>query len=417
MRAYIVTIGDEILIGQIIDTNAVKIAKALNLNGIQVLGKTTVGDGHDDITKAFDMGFSKADIIITTGGLGPTKDDITKKAIADYFGEPMEYDEAVFARIEGFFKKIGRKTTALHQEQAFMPKGVNLLQNDMGTAPGMWMEKNGKVVISMPGVPYEMEFLLEHRVLPKLKEHFGSKPIVHRTLRTSGYGETALAEKIGDIEEGLPANIKLAYLPNLGEVRLRLSAFGEVGDSEEELMASVNQHAEAIKARLEHRIYGEGDDNMQAAVGRILLEKGLHLATAESCTGGSIASKIVEIPGSSAYFKGGIVAYSNEVKMKTLGVSPDTLKNHGAVSEQTVKEMVKGTISHVGADIAIAVSGIAGPTGGSAEKPVGTIWVAVGSKDKVKTKLIRAGKDRLKNIEYASKACLNLIRLFLIREM
>ncbi|MGB1217207.1 MAG: nicotinamide-nucleotide amidohydrolase family protein, partial [Saprospiraceae bacterium] len=273
--------------------------------------------------------------------------------------------------------------------------------------------KDGKVLISMPGVPYEMKHIMEVQALPLLVEKYKPAPILHRTLLTAGYGETNLASEIEDIESNLPEQLKIAYLPNLGQVRLRLSYYGKQGDSLELMQKTIDKYAAAIQEKLGNKIFGTGTESLEEVLGKRLMEKGMTLATAESCTGGSIAARIVGFPGSSRYFQGGIVAYSNEIKMKQLNVKSDTLENHGAVSEETVKEMVQGAIDSLGVDVAVSVSGIAGPDGGTEEKPVGTIWMAVGNKDKIITEKLSLGKYRLKNIEYTTKRALNLVRLFL----
>lgn len=413
MKVHIITIGDEILIGQIVDTNSAWMATELNLAGIEVTAIKTVSDKLDDIKDNILSSMKEADVILTTGGLGATKDDITKKAISELLGVGMYFDETLYNMIEGFFKKRGFPITDALREQCMMPETMIQLPNKMGVAPGMWFEHNDSILVSMPGVPYEMKHLMSAQVLPKLKESFGTNPIFHRTILTSGFGETQLASKIEPITSTFPENVSMAFLPNLGEVRLRVSAFGDEHTDEAELETLVNDKISQIEETLGNIIYGYEKDSIQNAVGQILLKKGLVLGTAESCTGGNIAARIVQIPGSSAYFKGGIVAYSNEIKMDKLGVKESTLQSHGAVSEETVKEMVEGTLREVGVNVAIAVSGVAGPGGGTPEKPVGMIWIAVGDQSNIVTKKLQIGKDRLKNIEYTTKHALNMLRLFL----
>ncbi|MFK7774659.1 MAG: competence/damage-inducible protein A [Saprospiraceae bacterium] len=410
MTAHIITIGDEILIGQIVDTNSAWMGQQLNMQGIQVGKIVTVSDTHKDITEAVESAFSEADIILLTGGLGPTKDDITKKALADYFGVEMRFSESTYNRIQRLFQKFGKSMTEAHHEQSYMPANADLLMNKMGTAPGMWFEQEGKVLVSMPGVPYEMKYLMEAEVLPKLKNQFPGKPIAHRTILTVGEGESRIADRIEPFLEALPKNIKMAYLPGTGQVRLRMTG---IGDDEKELNTLLDQKVEELKPLILEFIYGFEKEKLEEVIGRMLVEKGKTLATAESCTGGFLAHKITSIPGSSAYFMGSVIAYSNEVKMNQLQVKSSTLKKHGAVSEETVKEMVQGALDLLKTDIAIAISGIAGPGGGTLEKPVGTIWIAIGDKNNTKTYQLNLWKDRMKNIEYTTTVALNAIRKFL----
>jgi len=411
MTAQIITIGDEILIGQIIDTNSAWMGQQLNMQGIQVGKIVTVSDTHKDITEAVDAALSEADIILLTGGLGPTKDDITKKALADYFGVDMRFSESTYNRIQRLFQKFGKSMTKAHHEQSYMPANADILMNKMGTAPGMWFEHKGKVLVSMPGVPYEMKYLMEAEVLPKLKKQFPGKPIAHRTILTVGEGESRIADLIDPFIEALPANIKMAYLPGTGQVRLRLTG---TGDDENELNALLDKKVEELKPLIAELVFGFEKEKLEEVVGRMFLEKGKTLATAESCTGGFLAHKITSIPGSSAYFMGSVIAYSNAVKMNQLSVKPNTLKNHGAVSEETVKEMMQGALDLLKTDLAIAISGVAGPDGGTPEKPVGTIWIAIGDKNNTKTYQLNLWKDRMKNIEYTTTVALNVIRKFLL---
>ena len=364
------------------------------------------------LSKGLRSALERADLVLITGGLGPTKDDITKKALADFFKVEMIFHEPTWKRILHFFERFGRTTTPAHKEQCYMPANAQILTNKMGTAPGMWMEKEGKVVVSMPGVPYEMKYLMPHEVLPKIKENFSTTPITHRTILTVGEGESRIAAKIEDFENNLPENVKLAYLPGLGIVRLRLSAKGA---NQEELEQLLDRQVGELKKLIPQFIFGYGEEQLAEVVGRMLIERKKTLATAESCTGGYIAHKITEIPGSSYYFMGSIVAYSNEMKTKLLGVKHETLEKHGAVSENTVTEMVAGALKYLGVDLVIAVSGIAGPEGGTPEKPVGTTWLAVGDGKRIKTHQLNLGKDRLKNIQYTGNQALNMIRKFLLK--
>lgn len=409
-KAIILTIGDELLIGQTIDTNSAWMGEKLNELGIGIVEKITISDTREGIVSGLDRAIEKGDVILITGGLGPTKDDITKKVMAEYFGMNMCFDDPTYDRIKKLFARWGRSTTEAHKAQCFMPDGAKILENKMGTAPGMLFEHNGKVLISMPGVPYEMKYIMESSVLPLLKNKFNNHVIFHHTILTAGEGESRIALSIDPVIERLPKHISIAFLPNLGAVKLRLTG---VGVDEELLKQEVFSFAKEIETILGDLVYGYNKETLSSTIGAIALEKNIKIGTAESCTGGLVSSKIVQTPGSSAYFQGSVTAYSNVLKSKILGVSLDTLKNHGAVSEQTVKEMVLGANKQLGVDVSVAISGIAGPTGGTEEKPVGTIWIACGNEKKIDTLKISAGKNREKNIEYASNYALNVLRKFL----
>ena len=411
MQATLITVGDEILIGQIVDTNSAWIAQQLNLQGINVAEIISTSDTKEAITKSIKQAMTQSEVVIMTGGLGPTKDDITKKTIADYFGVGMHFDQVTYDRIVRLFERFGRTATEAHKEQCYMPDNVSLLLNKKGTAPGMWFEEEGSVLVSLPGVPYEMKYLMEFEVLPKLKERFPLAPIVHRTILTVGEGESIIADAVRPVEDSLPPNMKLAFLPNIGQVRLRLSATGE---NEETIRKSLEEKSKEIEQLIPELIFGYDTQTLEAAVGELLKAKGKTLATAESCTGGYLAHMLTSISGSSAYFIGSIVAYSNQVKEQQLGVKAETLEKYGAVSEETVKEMVTGALRLLQTDIAVSVSGIAGPTGGTPDKPVGTIWLAIGDKTKIQTQKLQLGKDRLKNIHYTSVQALNMVRKFLL---
>lgn len=411
MKVHILTIGDEILIGQIVDTNAAWMSRRLNLQGAQVSGKSSVGDDLEDIQEGLRNALAKADAVLITGGLGPTKDDITKKALADFFGVDLIFHEGTWERIQKLFEKWGRSTTPAHRQQCFMPANAHLLHNKMGTAPGMWFEHEGKVVVSMPGIPYEMEYLMQYEVLPRLAAHFPGRPIAHRTILTVGEGESRIAARIEAFEEQLPPGFKLAYLPNLGKVRLRLTG---TGADQEALERELDSKAQELEALIPELVFGRGEEQLEAVIGRMLRERNLTLGTAESCTGGLIAHRITTIPGSSDYFAGSVVSYSNDLKQRLLGVKAATLERHGAVSEETVREMVSGGLEILGVDVVVAVSGIAGPGGGTSDKPVGTVWMAAGTKETIKTEKWQIGKDRLKNIEYSAVQALNLVRRLLL---
>ncbi len=412
MNVNIVTVGDEILIGQIIDTNSAWIGQQLNLVGANVTAIHSVSDSVEGIRNALDTTLKQADVVLITGGLGPTKDDITKKTIADYFGAEMVFHDPTWERIQGMFKRWGRSTTPAHKDQCFMPSNATILFNKMGTAPGMWFEVDGKIIVSMPGVPYEMKYLMEFEVIPKLVEFFPGKPIAHRTILTVGEGESRIAARLENIEQTLPSFMKLAYLPNLGNVRLRLSAIAENG---EDIETALDKVAQTIVDELPELIYGYGTTSLEEAVGNLLKDKSLTLSTAESCTGGFLAHKITKIPGCSVYYKGSVVAYAYEAKQNQLGVKKETLEKYGAVSEETVKEMVTGVLKTLNTDIGISISGIAGPGGGTPDKPVGTVWLAIANKDHVETLKLQIGKDRLRNIQYTAVKGLDLIRQFVLK--
>ena len=410
MKISILTVGDEILIGQIVDTNSAWMGQQLNLAGARVETVISVGDTMAAIHTGLREAMEQADVILMTGGLGPTKDDITKKALAEYMGVDMVFHDPTFERIKKMFEVWARPMNEAHRLQCYMPANAEILTNKMGTAPGMWMEYEDKVIVSMPSVPYEMQYLMEHEVLPKLKQRFPGQPIAHRTILTVGEGESHIAEKLEDFEEGLPDGFKLAYLPHIAQVRLRITG---TGMDEAALHQILDEKAEILKERFADIIYGFDKDTLEGAIGNMLKERGLTLATAESCTGGYLAHRITSVAGASEYFLGSVISYSNAVKMNVLGVKPETLDTHGAVSEQTVIEMAEGALKVLSAGVAIAISGIAGPGGGSDTKPVGLAWMAVSNGTNTKTFSIRAGKDREKNIQYFTIHALNQIRLFL----
>ncbi|MEZ4966554.1 MAG: CinA family nicotinamide mononucleotide deamidase-related protein [Saprospiraceae bacterium] len=420
MTVHLLTIGDEILIGQIVDTNSAWMSRALLLQGFIVSGKSSVGDTREGIVAGIEHAMASADIVIMTGGLGPTKDDITKKTLAELFGSGMSFHQETFDRITAFFARIGRETPPAMRDQATLPDQAELLPNKMGQAPGMWFERDGKVVISLPGVPFEMEYLMTHEVLPRLKARFPGQPVAHRTLATAGEGESNIARRIEAFEDALPPHIKLAYLPSLGQVRLRLTGVWE-GAVELNAAERLNAELEAKKSELEALIpdlvYGYEEETLQQALGKILLAQGKQLGTAESCTGGYVAHLITTVPGASAYFPGTVVPYSYEMKTKLLGVNPDTLTQYGAVSEETVREMALGALDTLGVDVSIAISGIAGPDGGTPDKPVGTVWMAVSDGQRTITARHFFGRDRLKNIQLTGSYALNMARRFLLGQI
>ena len=413
MKAEIISIGDELLIGQVVNTNASWMASALNKAGIGVVHIEAISDERDAIRDALDHASKRADIILMTGGLGPTKDDITKHVLAEYFDSKLIFHEPSFRQVEQLFKVRNYKLTEVNRRQAEIPDKCIPLQNINGTAPGMWFEKNGKVYVSMPGVPFEMRALMTDHVIPRLMERFKLGHIFHKTIMTFGMGESRLAEKIAVVEDNLPPNIKLAYLPQPGMVRLRLSASGP--DSQK-LQEEVCHYVDLIRQLVPMLVFGYDDISMEEVVGQQLEKFSETLSTAESCTGGYLAHLITSIAGSSNYFKGSVIAYANEVKVTQLGVSQDDLETHGAVSKEVVEQMADGVRKLIGTDFSLATSGIAGPDGGTKEKPVGTVWIAMASTDKVVSKLLHLGEHRGRNIRISALAALNMLRLELIGE-
>jgi nicotinamide-nucleotide amidase len=407
ITAEIVTIGDEILYGQITDTNSQWLAEQLGLLGIKVKRKISVGDELGELLRIFEESSSRADIVLLTGGLGPTSDDITKPALCQFFGCGLMMDEAVLAHVTEFFVRRGRPMLEVNRQQAAVPEMAQVLFNSMGTAPGLWLEREGKVFIALPGVPYEMKEIMRSGGLPKLKAFFQPPVIFHQIIRTVGIGESFLAETIKDWEAALPAHIKLAYLPNYAQVKLRLSSTGKVLPV---LQEETQKQVESLLAIIATHIYSEEDVELEVAMGKMLIEKGLTLATAESCTGGNVAATLTSVPGCSAYFMGSVVAYSNEVKVAQLGVKRETLTQHGAVSEETVKEMAEGVRLKMNTSIGLAISGVAGPDGGTDEKPVGTVWIAYSDANKTVTRKLQLAKDRWLNVKLATVFVLNLLR-------
>ena len=407
MKATILTIGDEILIGQIVDTNSVSIAKHLNTAGIVVREKISIGDDRTQILDTVSRALRDSEVTVITGGLGPTKDDITKKTLAELFNSDMHYDEAVAAHVERMLTARGIDFNELNRSQALVPDACTVLFNAHGTAPGMWFERDGHVVVSLPGVPYEMEHLMQDEVMPRLKARFSLRQIVHRTMITAGLPESMLAKRIETWENALPPYLKLAYLPNPGAVRLRLSAYEVEGES---VAREIERQFEALRRIIPHNVLGYETATMQELVHRILTARRQTLATAESCTGGVIASRFTAMPGASAYFLCGVVSYSNEAKIRVLGVDADTIARYGAVSEQVARQMAEGARRVAGADYAIATTGIAGPTGGSAEKPVGTVWIAVATPAGTVAQCRQCGTDRGQIIDRASAFAIGLLR-------
>lgn len=408
MRAYIVTIGDEILLGQIIDTNAARIANYLREIGGVVVEKRTIGDDPDQLLETLPQALSKAEVVVLTGGLGPTRDDRTKETLARFFNVGMVEHGPTKAFVESIYRERNREITEAVKGQWMVPENAVVLPNKLGTAPGMWFDFEGKVIVSLPGVPSEMEYLMENEVLPRLKARFEGTHVSVRTILTVGEGESTLARWLEPFEDTLPENVSLAYLPRPGQVRLRLTVKGDDPKANDALLDRKLQ--ELVKLLPPHLIASMDDDVLESAIGKLLRERGLQLATAESCTGGYLAHLITSVPGASDYFKGSIIAYSNEIKQHLLGVQAQTLGVYGAVSEQTVREMVAGALKALDVDVAISVSGIAGPGGGTPDKPVGTVWIAVGNGEEVRARKFLFGKDRRRNIEYAAVSGLIMLR-------
>ena len=407
MNATVITIGDEILIGQIVDTNSVSIAKRLNAAGIVVREKRSIGDDRTQIAESVERALRETQLVILTGGLGPTKDDITKKTLAELFRSPMRRDERVADHVARMLAERGIAFNDLNRAQAEVPACCTVLFNAHGTAPGMWFERDGRVLVSLPGVPFEMEHLMQDEVMPRLRARFALRQIVHRTLITAGLAESMLAERIAAWESALPGYLKLAYLPNPGAVRLRLSAYEVDGAS---VAQEIEQRFEALRRLIPEYVVGFETASVQELVHRTLVERGRTLAVAESCTGGTIAARFTAMPGASDYFRCGVVAYSNEAKRDLLGVDAEALARYGAVSEQVARQMAEGVRRVAGADYAVATTGIAGPAGGSPEKPVGTVWIAVATPSGTTAVVKRCGTDRGQIVDRASSFAIGLLR-------
>lgn len=407
IKATIITIGDEILIGQIVDTNSVSIAKRLNAAGITVEEKLSIGDDAEQIATTLKRAHTQSQIVIITGGLGPTKDDITKHTLARIFSSQLIENKAVAEHVEKMLAVRGIAFNALNRSQAMVPECCTVLFNHHGTAPGMWFEEGDHVTISLPGVPFEMEHLMEDEVMPRLKSHYSLHANIHRTMITSGIAESILAERIAEWEDALPKGVKLAYLPSPNIVRLRLSTY----DSEDGVAARkrIDELFNQLYKIIPDNIVGYEDASVQQLVHQLLTERGKTLAVAESCTGGTIASRFTAMAGSSAYFLAGVVAYANEAKRDILGVNYDDIMRYGAVSEQVARQMAEGAQRITGADYAIATTGIAGPTGGTTQKPVGTVWIAVATPQGTIATLRPSGTDRSQIINRASAYAIEML--------
>lgn len=412
MKAEIITIGDELLIGQVIDTNSAWIAKTLNDIGIRIVNRTAVGDIADDILFALHQASQRSNIVIITGGLGPTKDDVTKQCLCNFFNDVLVQNQEVLDWVTQIFNQRNLPLLETNLMQCMVPASCDVLFNHHGTAPGMWFYKNNIAYISLPGVPFEMQGIFTDYVLPKLKTTFSLPAIYHRTLQTIGIGESFLAEKIKDIENELPDYIKLAYLPAVGMVRLRLSGYG---NNYNDIKIAVDDLIVKLYDCIGEYIFGEEQDSIEQTIGLLLKGMDATLSTAESCTGGYIAHKLTSVPGSSGYFTGSIIAYDNKIKINELGVATNTILSFGAVSKQCVIEMANGIRSRFGTTYGIATSGIAGPDGGTADKPVGTVWIAVASDNNCIAKSFNMGNNRERTIQRTALTALEMLRKFMLK--
>lgn len=414
MKAEIITIGDEILIGQIVDTNSAWIAEQCNLNGIEIYQITSVHDDHEHIIDALVKAEEKVDLVLVTGGLGPTKDDITKNTLCEYFNTKLVFHEPTFEHIKARFKNRNIDINKLNRDQALVPESCTVLFNKAGTAPGMWFERNDTVFVSVPGVPFEMKYLVEYEIFPRLLNNGKTKAIYHKTVLTQGLPESMLAEKIETWENALPKNVKLAYLPNPMSVRLRLSAMGA---DKPELEKLVEGEIEKLKRIIPENIFGYNGETMAEVIGRLLKSKNKTLALAESCTGGYISHLITSVAGSSEFYNGSVTAYSNQIKEDVLGVKGKTLMDYGAVSEEVAKEMALGAKRVLNSDFALSTTGIAGPGGGTAEKPVGTVWIAIASPTRTIAQKFVFGDNRERNIIRSGQTALQMLRRLILDEL
>jgi nicotinamide-nucleotide amidase len=404
----IITIGDELLIGQVVDTNSAWMAQELNKLGFDVRYKTTVGDVEQDILDAFECAFSRASIILVTGGIGPTKDDITKKTLCTFFNTSLVFDETTLQTVMEVVRGNRKTLNDLTRSQAYVPENCTVIQNKMGTAPVTWFEKEGKVLVSMPGVPYEMKWAMTNEILPRLQTFFRDRGYIrHRSFWVKNFSESMLAIHLDTFENELPASVKLAYLPTSGLIRLRLTG---KGSDQIRLDETMDKHSEKLTALLSSDIVSEADENIENSLDKLLREKKLTLSLTESCTGGKLSALFTAIPGCSQYFKGSVVSYSNEAKINMLGVNAADIEQQGAVSQTVVEQMVSGARKIFASDCAIAVSGIAGPDGGTPEKPVGTVWIAVSYRNKRIAENFLFSQSRESNI---LRACNNGIRLLM----
>ncbi|MBK9271537.1 MAG: CinA family nicotinamide mononucleotide deamidase-related protein [Saprospiraceae bacterium] len=414
LNVSIITIGDELLIGQVIDSNSAIMGQMLSAIGLAVSRRWCIADKREEILYAMQEASRHSDLVLITGGLGPTKDDITKKVIAEFLGVELKYNEQAYTHLKEILDRYKVEIRDMHVQQCWLPSNAQILDNKLGTAVGLWMEHRGIHWVVMPGVPYEMEYIMKHGVIPRISKFELAAQYRQTTVLTAGIGESEIAHQIEPLLTDMPNYIQLAYLPGTGMVRLRLSGNHE---STSMLENELLQYVQIIKNRLGDFVLGTDDQNLSWILGQMLKDRNLWIGTAESCTGGMMAQMITAIPGSSAYFCGSAVTYSETLKKNILGVQQQTLTQYGVVSEQTVREMVKGACMHLEVDLAVASTGIAGPDGGTVENPVGTIWIAAGNRDHVLCQKLQLGKDRTRNIERAATMGLLLARKWLLQDM
>jgi nicotinamide-nucleotide amidase len=407
MNAEIITIGDELLIGQVIDTNSAWLGQQLSGLGIKLCYKSSISDNKEAIQNALKDAELRSDIIILTGGLGPTKDDITKVTICEYFNTSLVQNDKVLEWVQSIFRFRKMPMLDVNNMQALVPANCEILWNKNGTAPGMWFDVNNKIFISLPGVPFEMKTIFEEEAVPKINSKFKLPSIFHRTLQTVSIGESFLAKKIEDIENSLPSYIKLAYLPSVGAVRLRFSAYG---DDKISLEKEVEEYVKQVYEKISDHIYGEGDASLTQTLGNLLKERKQTISTAESCTGGYIAHQLTSVPGSSSYFMGSIVCYANKIKTQELGVSEDILRNNGAVSEECVIQMAQAVRLKMNTTFGISCSGIAGPDGGTNDKPLGTVWIAIASEKETLAQVFNFGDNRERTIQRTGLMAMDMLR-------
>lgn len=411
MNAVLLTVGDELLIGQVVNTNAAWLGEHLDALGVDVVRTVTVGDEIEAITSELQRSFEAAELVIVTGGLGPTHDDVTKEAVAAFFGTELEFHPDIFERVRERLTRKGRTVPESNRTQAMVPRGFEVLPNPVGSAPGLWYADEAgpkeRLIVVLPGVPYEMKHLMLNEALPRLREHKGLRVITHRTLLTAGIGESHLQDLIGDLSGKLGPNLRLAYLPSTSGVRLRITARGNSHAEVDGNIAALENH---LRQRIDRYIFGSHVDTLEGVVGRMLAERGLTVSVAESCTGGYVLNRLTNVSGSSSYVVGGIVAYSNNVKIEQLGVSPDVLEEEGAVSETVARQMAAGVRRRLGTNIGISTTGVAGPTGGTPEKPVGMVWVGYADEEGDRAVRLQLAEERILNKELTSTAVLDIIR-------
>ena len=407
MKAHILTIGDELLIGQTVDANAAWLGEQLSLLGLEIVRSTTVGDTARAMRKELTRAYEDADLVVTTGGLGPTHDDLTREVVADYFGVPLCENESLMQLLRSYYERRGRSLPEAARKIALVPAGFDLMDNPVGTAPGLWHTTgDGRMIAVLPGIPKEMQAIAEAALLPRLREQGNLQTVEHRTLLTTGVGESSLQEKVGDLSGYLDDALKLAYLPSTSGVRMRLTAYG---DDRAEARSRIERLEQVLRERVGQYIFGTGDDELEAVLGDRLRERRLTVATAESCTGGFVAHRLTNVSGSSDYFVGSVVSYANAVKVNQLGVDPADLEAHGAVSEPVARQMARGVRERLGTDIGISTTGIAGPTGGTPDKPVGTIWVGYANAKGDHARRLQFVQDRTVNKELFSTAAIDMI--------